>query len=220
MFEDDVANHEMTIAERDPVNRQLKFKTKDSMTYSFEITTWSNHLCISGDMGTYVFKRSHDMFKFFRGPINEFYWAEKVISNDIYSPAMAYSNEAFIDLVNERLAEHIACRDEEDHKYDDELIESVNAEIISIDQRDDIEARETAVNFTFRGKRIFHDFCESILDRPTRRFSWCCKAISWAIDKYDRREIITPDMLALKPDHLDIENSNPQSSEGTLHAEA
>jgi|GEM_PF-6237986 len=36
----------------------------------------------------------------------------------------------------------------------------------------------------------------------------------------DDPPVITPEMLALKPDHLDIENSNPQSSEGTLHAEA
>ncbi len=65
-FLKDVANHEMQIIRDDGVQRHLRFKKPGTMCYHFDLITWGGHLCYTGDMGTYVFTRVHDMFDFFR----------------------------------------------------------------------------------------------------------------------------------------------------------
>jgi hypothetical protein len=78
-FLSDVATHEMTVVADEGNVRHLLFKAPDTVTQYFNLTTWPDHLCISGDMGTYVFSRLEDMFDFFReNKINPGYWHEKV----------------------------------------------------------------------------------------------------------------------------------------------
>lgn len=94
-FLDDVKDHQLTIENDGEVHRSLLFKCPGSSYYHFRLNTWPGHLCISGDMGTYVFARTHDMFDFFRMDdkdfnfskdkqlnINTDYWAQKVRSED------------------------------------------------------------------------------------------------------------------------------------------
>ncbi len=63
----------------------LFMKKSGSFAHHYRLTTWPEHLCISGDMGTFVFRRhgSKDMFHFFYdeedGPlIQPSYWSEKL----------------------------------------------------------------------------------------------------------------------------------------------
>ena len=63
-FLDDVKNHELTIHQNNGVYRHLTFKNADDCHQSFNITTFPNHLVITGDMGTLVFSRLYDMFNF------------------------------------------------------------------------------------------------------------------------------------------------------------
>lgn len=79
-FAKDVENHQMQVLVDDEVHRSLLFKQPDTGNMYFRINTWPNHLCISGDMGTFVFSRLHDMFAFFRGDKepNLGYWSEKL----------------------------------------------------------------------------------------------------------------------------------------------
>ena len=62
-FRQDVACHQLTVHQKDRLYRHLSFSdgTQDK---AFRITTWPYHLCISGDMGCYVFSVSQDMCAF------------------------------------------------------------------------------------------------------------------------------------------------------------
>ena len=83
------------------VYRHLSFTNNGSSVYRFDITTWPGHLCISGDMGTQVFSRLHDMFEFFNDdldskfPINPGYWGEKLQAIGTNSGYQEFSVDLF-----------------------------------------------------------------------------------------------------------------------------
>jgi hypothetical protein len=83
-FEKHTAYHWMDIVRDDGENRHIRFQQRGTGVYHFDIITWPGKLCITGDCGTFVFRRLPDMFEFFRstqrGRINAQYWAEKVIA--------------------------------------------------------------------------------------------------------------------------------------------
>lgn len=77
-------NHTLKIEMDSGVHRSLLFSKLGSSVYHYRITTWPGHLCISGDMGTFVFCRLHDMFDFFEQgtplKINPSYWGGKLVA--------------------------------------------------------------------------------------------------------------------------------------------
>lgn len=78
----DVAKHEMTVIRDDGVHRHIRFKQPDSGMMFFDLITWPGFLCYCGDMGTYVFQRTQDMFGFFRkngrlDGIDRRYWPKR-----------------------------------------------------------------------------------------------------------------------------------------------
>ena len=75
--------HELKIIKDDGVYRHMRFGDPDTIIYSMHVTTWPGHLAVTGDMGTYLFSRIEDMFKFFRHDRpNPQYWAEKCQASD------------------------------------------------------------------------------------------------------------------------------------------
>ena len=93
-FLDDVKNHELTIHQNNGVYRHLTFSKIGDCHQCFNITTFPDHLVITGDMGTLVFSRLHDMFNFFRSDdlrINPDYWAEKIQSTTHEAQIASYS---------------------------------------------------------------------------------------------------------------------------------
>lgn len=87
-FDKDIAEHVMEVIKDDGVYRHIRFRVPNTMMEHFDLITWPGHLAYAGDMGTYVFSRTHDMFEFFRRPercrytIDMRYWAEKVQAGD------------------------------------------------------------------------------------------------------------------------------------------
>lgn len=76
-----VKDHKLTVLLDNGIHRHLHFSNPEQFAYYFHLTTWPGYLCISGDMGCYVFCRVEDMFTFFRsdkGNINPHYWSEKL----------------------------------------------------------------------------------------------------------------------------------------------
>lgn len=61
-----VSEHNIEILRNNGVNRHIRFKKIGTTDAMFDIVTWPNHLCITGDYGSYLFSRIHDMFEFFR----------------------------------------------------------------------------------------------------------------------------------------------------------
>lgn len=90
VFLNRVRDHELTVLIDDGTRRHIRFRKPASPDDSFDLITWSWHLCITGDMGTYVFSRIEDMFDFHRlkmGGDNSLhpdlgYWAQKLLAVD------------------------------------------------------------------------------------------------------------------------------------------
>lgn len=77
-FNENLGEHQMRILHEDGLYRHLRFKNPENGFYWFDLITWPGNLTITGDMGTYTFARTEDMFTFFTGYINSDYWAEKL----------------------------------------------------------------------------------------------------------------------------------------------
>lgn len=104
MFKVDTTDHAMEVALDQGLYRHLRFRKPGTGLYWYDIVTMPGRLTFHGDIGTYVFARTEDMFTFFEssgGRINPSYWAEKVQAQDVHSPAREYSRDIFVGHVME-----------------------------------------------------------------------------------------------------------------------
>lgn len=191
-FPQDVATHEMQVIRDDGVNRHIRFKRPGTSCYYFDLITWPGHLCYTGDMGTFVFQRLHDMFEFFRtdrkyGP-NFGYWAEKLIAID-KGGVVEFDEVRFTQKVNEYRVGWMRRMKEEGHNKEErrDLWEKVEDEVLGRAQ-DGEHAANSAV-WEFRdGEFEFTDFFDGgSCMRYNFHFIWCCHAIAWGIKQYDDR---------------------------------
>ena len=182
-FAKDVALHGMMVVLDKDENRHLTFRRPGTNNMHFNITTWPGYLCISGDMGCYVFARLRDMFEFFRGnEISPSYWEEKLQAMERHGGTKEYDPAKFRAHVEEEIKgwlEHTqqAVRDQVLCHADDEHM-----------------AREALHNFDGYHDADgyqFHDIWEVDFTEYTYRFIWCCRAIMWAIKWYDKLKVTT-----------------------------
>ena len=114
-FLKDVENHVLTVRKKDGLHRHLTLYKPNISDQHYNITTWPGYLCISGDMGCYVFARRPDMFQFFRSGdggvgINPRYWSEKAQSSDKYGSIKKFSQAKFEEVgVTEYTERYIWC---------------------------------------------------------------------------------------------------------------
>lgn len=185
-FIKDVAQHAMTVIRDDGLSRHLRFAKPGTSCMYFDLITWSGHLCYTGDMGTFVFSRIDDMFRFFRPsaddverrgplPINRPYWAEKLLAADRNGGWQEFCRDTFREAVEQYM---------DDAEASAEVREAVEDQVLS--RADDGEhfACQAVYDFDEHGFR-FHDFFEHRLWDYTYRFTWCCMAIVWGIQQYD-----------------------------------
>lgn len=183
-FLKDVAKHELAILRDDGMYRHIRCKAPGTGNQYFSIVTWPGSLCYTGDMGTYVFSRIEDMLAFFRAdadrrpdrplPINRPYWAEKVEAED-RDRVRVWSKEKFERNVREYLDEG---------ETSDSLREAVNDEVLCY--LDDGQHRVEQALYDFEHEKFhFDDFFERSSLEFSLRYTWCCFAIVWAIDRYD-----------------------------------
>lgn len=196
-FLKDVAEHQMTIVRDDGVHRHIRFAKPATSCMHFDLITWPGYLCYTGDMGTYVFRRLHDMFEFFRTDrehqhlkdgltlaINQPYWGEKLEAVDKCDGYKEYSEKKFKLIINDLVDQHI---EEENFPVAGvkaiELREAVHEEVLCNCETEQA-AHEAARDFSHDGFE-FRDFWESDLKEYSFRFTWCCYALAWGIQKYD-----------------------------------
>ena len=212
-FLNDVERHEMHILRDDGVYRHIRFKRPGTGCMHFDLITWPGYLCYAGDMGHYLFRRLNDMFEFFRTDrehvrrrgdlrlaVNLPYWAEKleaVDGNRRHGGAMEYSeaklrayvNETRMRWIRDARAEQLLSRKERRS-----LWEEVDHEVLSRIDDDGEEAAYIALrDFRWTPKRghcapeyEFTEFWEVEFKQYTHRFQWCCFALAWGIEQYDR----------------------------------
>lgn len=178
-FREDTKDHVMTIEHDDGLYRNILFRRPASLVCYYRITTWPGYLCISGDMGCYVFRRLNDMFTFFdKEHPNPGYWSEKVQAADRDG-----LTEFCEDTFKEAIKSHF---DEWEFDTDEARAAawtSVEEDLLS----GDITTVESAVGAAMAyecGDNRFHDFWDHRLTRYTFRFLWACNAIPDAIRQY------------------------------------
>lgn len=188
----DVAEHVLTIDLDQGLHRRLICKKPGTNVCRFDVITWPGSLCYTGDMGTFVFERTNDMFAFFRsedGGINPGYWAEKVEAVDKTDGLVEFSPDVFREIVREYFLTFIR-----DHRSDctreqrRALWEDIEDRVLGADDHG-VRMFDAANDFehTVRPglKFCFVDFWDHNFDEYTYRFLWGCHAIVWAIQQYD-----------------------------------
>ncbi len=179
-FPKDVADHTMEVRLDSGIHRDLHFSNRGSSINAFSLTTWTGHLAISGDMGTFVFSRLPDMFRFFRGDrINAHYWMEKLEAVDRSTgDAMQFSPDKFLTRLREMVEENF----EDEPARRAEILEDMKD--VCTDGDDESSIRRAWNDFK-SGDFSFTDLWEVRGRVYTYRFIWACHAIVWGIAQYD-----------------------------------
>ena len=187
-FLDDVKHHELTIHQNNGVYRHLTFATPNDCNQHFNITTFPDHLVITGDMGTLVFSRLHDMFNFFRSDdlrINPDYWSEKIQSTTHEAQIASYSKfdlEQAKKNAQEDLNTYLGDNDDLSEEDRASLLEDFELEILR--SEDEYEIVEAISNFNFKDFE-FDEFRMDGFRVYTNSYIWLCYAIVWGIKKFD-----------------------------------
>lgn len=210
----DVAEHTMTVIREDGVSRHIRFAKPSTSCMHFDLITWPGILCYTGDMGTYVFQRTTDMFEFFRHDraynqsrgrklsINLGYWTEKLIAIDGSrhgGKVKEFDDEKFKRVINEyrldwmRDAKERGTLDKDGRR---ELWEAVEDEVIGVLDDGGDRAQYAAYDFNHtapsdaqrRGWQ-FDDLFEHDFTEYTHSIIWCCYALAWGIEKYDQSKV-------------------------------
>lgn len=186
-FQETIGEHQLTIIHDDGLHRHLRCARPQCGDRHFFITTWPGYLCISGDMGCYVFQRIEDMFGFFRNEelgINPGYWAEKLQAGPYVAP-----DEITREWVPSKFEAKIKDWFEQaTEDWSDEnkagAWEDVESEVLS-EADNEHRAIIAALEFHFEDKELFQDFWEVDCKQWKSHYLWCCYAIVWAIQQYD-----------------------------------
>lgn len=205
-FLTEVATHKLEIIRDDDVNRHIRFSRPGTRDCMFDLITWPGHLCVTGDCGTYVFERLHDMFKFFRKDwrsddisrnINTGYWAEKCIARD-RDGITEFCEDTFTRAVLGDLISWIKShREDTTQEERRELWDAVVDDVINADSdggghRQQIAAHEFVHKVSEDvGEFSFQDFWEHDTNKYTDRYLWNCYAIAWGIRQYDQHKAAT-----------------------------
>lgn len=192
-FEREAGTHRMTVLHDEGVYRHLRFRRPGTWSYGYDLTTWPGHLAISGDCGTYVFARLHDMFEFFRPDryagsdlkyaVNPYYWGEKLQAPRGRDSVKSFDDEQFREAVEEWFESTAEDMDDAERQA---LRTALDDEVLSDwswpHTRDD--AVVLMGQFSHNGHRISEPW-----DYDMREFDhmylWCCWAIVQGIAQYD-----------------------------------
>jgi hypothetical protein len=199
LFLQDVKDHELTIIINDGVNRHLRFSRKDNTTYYFDIITFAGNLLITGDMGSYLFARTNDMFEFFVHPsnpsddplyINPYYWGQKLqaIDRNGYNE---FDGELFEQRVKQTFEEWKEGHTELSEEVLQDIWEHIEQEVI-----DHADSEHQAFMLTdefsyyhWKEEKTYDDIFvgtwEWELKQCTHHYIWNCYAIVWGIRKYN-----------------------------------
>lgn len=190
-FKRDIDRHEMTVIRDDGVNRHIRFQRPGTMCMHFDLITWPGYLCYTGDMGTYVFRRLHDMFQFFRRDdgrpeyrIDLRYWAEKLEASDRADGIEEFSADTFREAVKDYFEQ--VTDDDEDwpESRKSALWDEIKNDVLG-GLEDDGEHRAFMALRDFSYDDFTFADWEGRCNEYAHRFLWCCHALEWAIGVYD-----------------------------------
>ena len=193
-FDRDVSEASLEILLENGLYRHLRFRPPKGGVRWFDIITWPGKLVITGDCETFTFARIEDMFEFFRAGgsrINPDYWQEKIV--DGRDRAQGFDWDRFRA---EALAEFDQAKaDAEDHELRAEARRDLENELDEADP-DKWGSVQLLREYVYRPggygtpAYFYFDLSESPPDGMgwDYHYIWCCRAIAWAIQKYDEHK--------------------------------
>jgi hypothetical protein len=201
-FSKEIAEHKLTIIRDDGVDRHIRCRRPKTRSYGFDILTWGGHLLINGDMGSWLFARTPDMFEFFRSCghhgkqylINPGYWSETLLSVDccgrLDGGATEFSSEIFERRVKEHMVEYMRANMIGNHSKSlrevrREFREDVECSVIVCAGDGEQIAIRAACEYEWRAGYPFDGFWEVDCRSYRHHLIWCMYAIVWAIQQYD-----------------------------------
>ena len=138
-------NHEMQVVYDDGCRREVIFKSPGSGDHWFGLKTWPWHICIYGDIGTYVFSRVEDMFTFFRRDelsVNEGYWHEKLKSISRFGGDKEFSISRFREVIRSAFESYCSYSHDVEDLKELEMSEEDLKEKLYLDEHDIALRRE------------------------------------------------------------------------------
>jgi hypothetical protein len=188
-FLKDVVAHTLTVKLDSGLYRHLSFRGPHGSNMWFDLITWPGNLTIRGDMGTWIFARIDDMFKFFGSDlerVNPQYWAEKIESESRFGgPSKKFVPEVYRERVIAGLDDHGlegAARTG--------VINALN-EVLNETEECESELRRAVRQFEHEGFE-FSDPWEIDGEDYTYHYLWCLHAIVWGIQQYNAAKAQAP----------------------------
>lgn len=197
-FAADVADWKMEVLNENGLYRHLRFRMSAGGFRWFDIVTWPGKLVITGDCETFTFARIEDMFEFFRSSgsrINPNYWQEKICDGS--DRARSFDWDRF-------RAEALAEFDQATEGEPDAELRTAARE----DLESELDGTDTDEYGAVQLLREYH-YCPGgypdpiyfkfdLGDSPPDgegwdyHYIWCCRAIAWAIEQYDKSKVTEP----------------------------
>lgn len=196
-----VTRHKLTILRDEGVYRHLRFRESETGCFWFDLITYPGTLVIDGDMGTYVFRRTNDMFEFFRTDneyarskgdefgINPSYWGGKLRSVDVDGGHKEFDPEIFAEIVKTQFDEWVESENPSEEARS-EVWERIECEVLGVAvEGGQVKSMEAAMDFYDEDHDFsFVDFWDNNFNSFTYSYIWCCYAIAWGVNMYDKRE--------------------------------
>jgi len=179
----------MKIKMENGVYRHVYFGDPKTGNMSFSLVTWPGFLCMSGDMGEFVFERLDDMFHFFRAGteyrksqkvwVNAGYWGEKLRAGS--SPKEDFDRDTFVRSMIRDFRESFPPGEPGRWETWEELKDEL--------KWTDMESIEQVLQFAYdfrdwKGNKLFDVPYEWSSTVENSRFLWACHAISWGVNLY------------------------------------
>ncbi|AIZ01744.1 hypothetical protein ArV1_056 [Arthrobacter phage vB_ArtM-ArV1] len=179
-FNSDMEGGKLTLVHDSGLHRYLTFRPRKGNFCWFDIITSPGQLTIRGDMGDFVFVREPDMLRdFFSRDVNPHYWREKLVAQDVSTPAWQYER----DLFRKYVAQHFWDRRTQ---YTPDVAAALWEEIRQTgplddwtDAHDATSAWNALTSFTSEqapGYRYEPDYEEEFHDYSFQ-YLWCCHAV-------------------------------------------
>lgn len=200
-----VQDHRITVNMDNGVYRDFTIKKPNTVSDHYNITTRPNHLIVTGDRGSYIFHRHHDMLSFFRDTedyyINPCYWHEK-LKSDNHRGSKEFSLESVHSILSEHLNEYVQENDLS--SFEKRAATKAIADLIGLasDSEEEFYSRLQSWDEEKAGGLRMTDWWEWDFQDYTTNYLWICYAIVHAIKLYDahkldsRRALFESEILA------------------------
>lgn len=187
-----VKQHELTINLDHELYRDLTIKNPETNNRMYHVTTRPYYITIYGDMGTFTFSRTKDMFAFFRNDdlsIKPSYYHEKMQSEDKLTKSLEFSCDQIIEQLNDYLENFKErCLDEGEDESCYESAEQAVERFIKYTERSENEYVYEINNWNpeSSGNMDLDDFWDGFSGMIySYHYIWCLYAITYAIKLYD-----------------------------------